>query len=449
MKVGNHLSAKTCFLLVCFFLCISLRASAAPSVEGDTKLTVQKDQTVTAEYTIQSDEDMEGAKLTLSYDKDALTYMSGSGGDNFSGSGGNGSIELGSAPGSRTAVFTVKFKGRTDGDTTIGIAACTITVGGQQVDVLTGESMDQEGAQAPTKSEESEEEESEERASFMIDGRTFYVRRPDDIEGFDVVHLDIQGFDCRVLKHDTLDLYVVRLRSDNGSYRDNFVYNPDTGNVIPFVEMESGKDDVIFIEPDPKVEPPTRYSYVDLGWGAKYTIPAYKHVIIDGIDEIFDDTNRYLIYGINQDGEKAWYSFDYDKDSLQLFDETAYQGEQNYITELEIKDEGLRSEAAHQLERYNTDMGRRLLIILVMLITIIVLINVVVLMFLRMKRMRMPNEEEPQEESRERAEAPRPAEYVTGSLEENETDFGEPEEEGQEELEIIDLDQFDNMEEED
>ena len=34
---------------------------------------------------------MEGAELRLSYDKDVLTYMSGSGGNNFSGSGGNGS----------------------------------------------------------------------------------------------------------------------------------------------------------------------------------------------------------------------------------------------------------------------------------------------------------------------------------------------------------------------
>ena len=52
-----------------------------------------------------------------------------------------------------------------------------------------------------------------------------------------------------------------------------------------------------------------------------------------------DDTNRYLVYGVNQDGEKAWYSYDYDKDSLQLFDDVAYQGEQNYITELEDQDD--------------------------------------------------------------------------------------------------------------
>ena len=59
---------------------------------------------------------------------------------------------------------------------------------------------------------------------------------------------------------------------------------------------------------------------MDLGWGPKYTIPAYKHYNLDGVDEIQDDSNRYLVYGINQDGEKNWYNFDYDKNSLQLFD---------------------------------------------------------------------------------------------------------------------------------
>ena len=46
---------------------------------------------------------------------------------------------------------------------------------------------------------------------------------------------------------------------------------------------------------------PPRYTYVDLGWGQKYTIPAYKHYTVDGVDHIQDDSNRYLVYGINQD----------------------------------------------------------------------------------------------------------------------------------------------------
>lgn len=292
------------------------------------------------------------------------------------------------------------------------------------------------------KDEESEEEEEgEERASFVIDERTFYVRRPDDLAGFDVTHLDIQGIDSRVLKHNKLDLYVVRLRSDNGSYRDNFVYNPDTGNVIPYVKMKSGTDKVILIEPDEGIYIPTRYSYVDMPWGPKYTIPAYKHVIIDGVDEIPDDSNRYLIYGINQDGEKAWYSYDYDKDSLQLFDEVAYQGEQNYIIELETRETGLREEAAHQLKRYNTDMGRRLTIIMIMTFLIIALCNVIVFLYLRMRKMELPEHEKDDEEEACKNGS---GEYIVGNLEENEVDFREPDEENPKDedmdLEIIDLD---------
>ncbi len=442
MKSRGYLSGLAGILLAGFLLCSGITVLAAPSVEGDTELTVTADEMVAAEYTITNDEAMESVTLTLSYDRELLTYVSGSGGDNFSGNGGNGSVQLSSRPDSKEVSFSVRFQGNEDGNAAVAVTACTIVVDGTEIDVLSGE---------PVSSEETEEESGEEedgtRASFVIDERTFYVRRPDDIEGFEAVHLDIQGIDSRVLKHNTLDLYVVRLRSDNGSYRDDFVYNPDTGNVIPFVQMESGNDDVIFIEPEEGVHVPTRYTSVNLGWGPKYEIPALKHVIIDGVDEIQDDTNRYLIYGINQDGEKAWYSYDYDKNSLQLFDDVAYQGEQNYILELEEKEIGLRAEASEQAQRYDRNMARRLYTILILIILVVVLLNVLVLMYLRMRKMEMPKEEE-MEESGDQSGS---SSYVTGNLEENESDFQEPvhweEEEDEEDdldLEIIDLDDLDD-----
>lgn len=442
MKSRGYLSGLAGILLAGFLLCSGMTVLAAPSVEGDTELTVTADEMVAAEYTITNDEAMESVILTLSYDRELLTYVSGSGGDNFSGNGGNGSVQLSSRPDSKEVSFSVRFQGNEDGNAAVAVTACTIVVDGTEIDVLSGE---------PVSSEETEEESGEEedgtRASFVIDERTFYVRRPDDIEGFEAVHLDIQGIDSRVLKHNTLDLYVVRLRSDNGSYRDDFVYNPDTGNVIPFVQMESGNDDVIFIEPEEGVHVPTRYTSVNLGWGPKYEIPALKHVIIDGVDEIQDDTNRYLIYGINQDGEKAWYSYDYDKNSLQLFDDVAYQGEQNYILELEEKEIGLRAEASEQAQRYDRIMARRLYTILILIILVVVLLNVLVLMYLRMRKMEMPKEEE-MEESGDQSGS---SSYVTGNLEENESDFQGPvhweEEEDEEDdldLEIIDLDDLDD-----
>ncbi len=442
MKSRGYLSGLAGILLAGFLLCSGITVLAAPSVEGDTELTVTADEMVAAEYTITNDEAMESVTLTLSYDRELLTYVSGSGGDNFSGNGGNGSVQLSSRPGSKEVSFSVRFQGNEDGNAAVAVTACTIVVDGTEIDVLSGE---------PVSSEETEEGSGEEedgtRASFVIDERTFYVRRPDNIEGFEAVHLDIQGIDSRVLKHNTLDLYVVRLRSDNGSYRDDFVYNPDTGNVIPFVQMESGNDDVIFIEPEEGVHVPTRYTSVNLGWGPKYEIPALKHVIIDGVDEIQDDTNRYLIYGINQDGEKAWYSYDYDKNSLQLFDDVAYQGEQNYILELEEKEIGLRAEASEQAQRYDRIMARRLYTILILIILVVVLLNVLILMYLRMRKMEMPKEEE-MEESGDQSGS---SSYVTGNLEENESDFQEPvhweedeDEEDDLDLEIIDLDDLDD-----
>ncbi|MCI8530990.1 MAG: hypothetical protein HFI18_00415 [Lachnospiraceae bacterium] len=442
MKSRGYLSGLAGILLAGFLLCSGITVLAAPSVEGDTELTVTADEMVAAEYTITNDEAMESVTLTLSYDRELLTYVSGSGGDNFSGNGGNGSVQLSSRPDSKEVSFSVRFQGNEDGNAAVAVTACTIVVDGTEIDVLSGE---------PVSSEETEEESGEEedgtRASFVIDERTFYVRRPDNIEGFEAVHLDIQGIDSRVLKHNTLDLYVVRLRSDNGSYRDDFVYNPDTGNVIPFVQMESGNDDVIFIEPEEGVHVPTRYTSVNLGWGPKYEIPALKHVIIDGVDEIQDDTNRYLIYGINQDGEKAWYSYDYDKNSLQLFDDVAYQGEQNYILELEEKEIGLRAEASEQAQRYDRIMARRLYTILILIILVVVLLNVLILMYLRMRKMEMPKEEE-MEESGDQSGS---SSYVTGNLEENESDFQEPvhweedeDEEDDLDLEIIDLDDLDD-----
>ncbi len=440
MRNRKYLSGLAGFLLAGFLLCFGITAVAAPSVEGDTELTVKAGETVSAEYTITNDEAMESVTLTLSYDREFLTYMSGSGGNNFSGNGGNGSVQLSSRPGEKETSFSVRFQGEADGDTALSVTACTVTVNGTEIDALSGDTVSSEETEDGTETEEDET-----RASFVIDERTFYVRRPDDLEGFESVHLDIQGIDSRVLKHNTLDLYVVRLRSDNGSYRDNFVYNPETGNVIPFVQMESGTDEVIFIEPEEGVHVPTRYTPVNLGWGPKYELPALKHVIIDGVDEIQDDTNRYLIYGINQDGEKAWYSFDYDKSSLQLFDDVAYQGEQNYILELEEKEIGLRADASEQAQRYDRNMAKRLYTILVLIILLVVLLNVLVIMYLRMRRMQMPESEEDDEDDAGESAS---NSYVTGNLEENESDFCEPLREGDEdeeedelELEIIDLDE--------
>ena len=128
----------------------------------------------------------------------------------------------------------------------------------------------------------------------------------------------------------------------------------------------------------------------------------------------------------------------------------AYQGEQNYILELEEKELGLRADGYEQVERYNRDMGRRLYIILFLVIFIVVLLNLVVLMYLRMRKMQMPDPED--EEDIGDGKKSSPGAFVTGNLEENETDFQEPEEEPEEEdeeerdidLEIIDLDDLED-----
>ena len=443
MKNIKFSFGKTGCLLLMLLWCFGMTAFAAPSVEGDTQLKAKKDSMVSAQYTITADDTIDSVKLVLSYDKDVLTYMSGSGGDNFSGNGGNGTVELSSKPGSDSASFEVKFKGNTDADTTVTISSCVIESSGEQIDALTGENVSSE--QTATDSEEEDEEDDGNRASFVIDNRTFYVHTPHAIDGFSGTRIDINGISSKALKSDTLDLYVIRLNSDNGTFRDDFVYNPNTGNIVPFIQMQSGNDTVIFIEPETDGYVPTRYTYVDLGWGQKYTVPAYKHYTVDGVDHIQDDSNRYLVYGINQDGEKNWYNFDYDKNSLQLFDSVAYQGEQDYITELETKEDGLREELTWQAQRYNQDMGRRLVIILVLTLLVIVFGNVAVFQHMRMKKMQLVDPEEDADDEELSGKENETGSLIVGNLEENETDFTDPGEED-DDLEIIDLDDTDDEE---
>ena len=66
-------------LAAALLFCFPLIAAVAPSVEGDTNLTVEKDGSVSAEYTITSDSPMDSAQITRTYDKEAQTYTSGSG----------------------------------------------------------------------------------------------------------------------------------------------------------------------------------------------------------------------------------------------------------------------------------------------------------------------------------------------------------------------------------
>ena len=121
MSNRKNVSKTAGILLAVLLLCCGMTAMAAPAVKGDTDLTVTEGGAVSAEYTITNDEAMESVTLTLSYDKEVLTYVSGSGGDSFSGSGGNGSVTLGSRPQDTTASFSVRFKGRKAGETQIGI----------------------------------------------------------------------------------------------------------------------------------------------------------------------------------------------------------------------------------------------------------------------------------------------------------------------------------------
>ena len=144
MKNTKFSFGKTGCLLLMLLWCFGMTAFAAPSVEGDTQLKAKKDSMVSAQYTITADDTIDSVKLVLSYDKDVLTYMSGSGGDNFSGNGGNGTVELSSKPGSDSASFEVKFKGNTDADTTVTISSCVIESSGEQIDALTGEHVSSE-----------------------------------------------------------------------------------------------------------------------------------------------------------------------------------------------------------------------------------------------------------------------------------------------------------------
>ena len=199
MRGRKHWPFKTGLLVAGLTLWFGTAVFAAPAIEGDTDLTVEADQVVTAQFTVTNEEPMESVSLMLSYDKDVMTYMSGSGGDNFDVTGGNGSVQMTSSPESTEAVFTVRFRGAEDTETTLEVVSCTAAVNGAEVDVLTGETVASEEEAEESDETAEGDEENEERASFVIDDRTFYVRRPGDMEGFDVVHMDIQGTDSRVL----------------------------------------------------------------------------------------------------------------------------------------------------------------------------------------------------------------------------------------------------------
>ena len=180
MKNKKKLFGKTMGLIAALVLCFGMTVLAAPSVTGDTELTVQKDKIVSASYKITNDDSIESVKLTLSYDKSDLTYMSGSGGDNFSGSGGNGLVELSSNPGSKAATFGVKFKGLTDGTSEVTVSSCTITVNGKEIDALSGVSLEEEEEEKTDASAEDEEEEEDDAPKPINQIHPLWTKNPND-----------------------------------------------------------------------------------------------------------------------------------------------------------------------------------------------------------------------------------------------------------------------------
>ena len=138
------------------------------------------------------------------------------------------------------------------------------------------------------------------------------------------------------------------------------------------------------------------YTYVDLGWGQKYTIPAYKHYNRGRSGSRFRMTPTVIwSMASTRTARRTGITLTMTRIPCSSSTSVAYQGEQDYITELETKEDGLREELdLAGTDVTTSDMGRRLVIILVLTLLVIVLANVAAFQHIRMKKMQLVDPEE-------------------------------------------------------
>lgn len=311
MKIIKKLA--TLFLVVCLAVpCFSLVAFAAEGTLMFSDPTTKVGENLEVTVKIQSGAAAIGdGKATVTYDKEALEFISGT-----NASGGDGKLEL-SATGNGTETelaYQLQFKALKEGDTTLQVSeysaylysneTLNLTLGTSLVKIEPGT-----GEAAPSESEKSSETTG---IKVTIDGETYTISEAFSEAqipgGYSETEMSYEGQTIKVIQN-AVGQFMIYLQPESGD-AEFFLYNGETAKYSQFEQVFISTDHYILIMQDTTgVALPDTYQKTAITMGDK-EFPAWQDT---------KNSQFYIVNALNNAGVTGLYQYDKDEETYQRF----------------------------------------------------------------------------------------------------------------------------------
>lgn len=204
----------------------------------------------------------------------------------------------------------------------------------------------------------------EEKKSYEINGSNWgistEITEEEVLQDFTLSSILIDNLEYPCLSFNNGSLDLIKMVSEDGLNTGFFVYDKDQGAIYPFAKISGEEHYVIILMPD-VADVPSDYAEVTLAIEGKADVTAYQKA----------DDELYLIYCINDRGEKGWYQYDPVEETYIRYVAPVETVEQ--VVEAQNPDTALQAEVA------NLKLERTIILAVCGIILVILLIIIIAL----------------------------------------------------------------------
>lgn len=204
----------------------------------------------------------------------------------------------------------------------------------------------------------------EEKKSYEINGSNWgistEITEEEVLQDFTLSSILIDNLEYPCLSFNNGSLDLIKMVSEDGLNTGFFVYDKDQGAIYPFAKISGEEHYVIILMPD-AADVPSGYAEVTLAIEGKADVTAYQKA----------DDELYLIYCINDRGEKGWYQYDPVEETYIRYVAPVETVEQ--VVETQNPDTALQAEVA------NLKLERTIILAVCGIILVILLIIIIAL----------------------------------------------------------------------
>lgn len=204
----------------------------------------------------------------------------------------------------------------------------------------------------------------EEKKSYEINGSNWgistEITEEEVLQDFTLSSILIDNLEYPCLSFNNGSLDLIKMVSEDGLNTGFFVYDKEQGAIYPFAKISGEEHYVIILMPD-AADVPSDYAEVTLAIEGKADVTAYQKA----------DDELYLIYCINDRGEKGWYQYDPVEETYIRYVAPVETVEQ--VVEAQNPDTALQAEVA------NLKLERTIILAVCGIILVILLIIIIAL----------------------------------------------------------------------